>query len=187
MADTLRTESYLLASLFQDGQAANSITPQDMRDLIVSIRPGFGECSMQSNATATTISSSGTYYKVAGTTALSGNEYLIGDGSASNRLKYTGTPTRLALINATIVFQAASNNKNISFKLYLYDDSGASGAVIDESFITHSYDGSLHTMHIQGSAMMATNDYIEIHVANNTDTANVTVTDINFRLLTLFS
>lgn len=187
MADTLRTESYLLASLFQEGQAANSITAQDMRDLIVSIRPGFGECSMQSNATATTISSSGTYYKVAGTTALSGNEYLVGNGSASNRLKYTGTPTRLALIDATIGFQAASNNKNISFKLYLYDDSGASGAVIATTLITHHYGSAANTVHIQGSAMMATNDYIEIHVANETDSTNVTVTNMNFRLLTLFS
>jgi len=38
MADTPRTESYLLTDVFQDGQAPNSITAQDMRDLIVSAK-----------------------------------------------------------------------------------------------------------------------------------------------------
>ncbi len=37
MADTVRKKLALLDNLFQDGQAQNSITPQDMRDLIVSI------------------------------------------------------------------------------------------------------------------------------------------------------
>lgn len=38
MADTVRTEEVLLNSLFRDGQADNSITAQDMRDLIVSTK-----------------------------------------------------------------------------------------------------------------------------------------------------
>jgi len=38
MADTVRTEDYLLESIFQDGQDPSSITAQDMRDLIVSIK-----------------------------------------------------------------------------------------------------------------------------------------------------
>lgn len=38
MVDTIRLETDLLATLFKDGQAANSITAQDLRDLIVSIK-----------------------------------------------------------------------------------------------------------------------------------------------------
>lgn len=38
MADTIRTENDLLTNLFQDGQAPNSITAQDVRDLIVSTK-----------------------------------------------------------------------------------------------------------------------------------------------------
>lgn len=38
MADTIRTEADLLANSFQDGQANNSISAQDMRDLIVSTK-----------------------------------------------------------------------------------------------------------------------------------------------------
>ena len=38
MVDTVRTIAYLLSSEFQDGQVAGSITPQDARDLIVSLQ-----------------------------------------------------------------------------------------------------------------------------------------------------
>jgi hypothetical protein len=37
MPDTVRTVATLLSSLLQDGQAAGSITPQDMRDVVVSL------------------------------------------------------------------------------------------------------------------------------------------------------
>jgi len=37
MVDTVRTQTDLLANLFQDSQTAGSITAQDVRDLIVSI------------------------------------------------------------------------------------------------------------------------------------------------------
>lgn len=187
MADTLRTEATLLASLFQDGQAANSITAQDMRDLIVSMRPGFGQCSMQGNATATTISVSGTYYKIAGTTALSGNEYLVDSASGtSNRLRYTGTPQRLVPFSASVSFTPASNNQEIGFKAWLYDSSGASGAYIADSLIRHHSTGSIDVATIQGHALMDTNDYLEIHVSNLTSTGNVTISELNFRILPLF-
>jgi hypothetical protein len=42
MVDTVRTQTDLLTNLFQDGQAANSITAQDMRDLIVSLSANSG-------------------------------------------------------------------------------------------------------------------------------------------------
>lgn len=38
MVDTVRTEPDLLDNLFQDGQADHSITAQDIRDLIVSVK-----------------------------------------------------------------------------------------------------------------------------------------------------
>jgi hypothetical protein len=37
MADTIRTKSYLTASVFQDGQAPGSISEQDERDFVVSV------------------------------------------------------------------------------------------------------------------------------------------------------
>lgn len=180
MADTIRTENDLLTNLFQDGQAANAITEQDVRDLIVSMRPGFGECAMQANATATTISASGTYYKVAGTTALSGDEYLFDSGSASNRLRYTGAPEKNVMFYAHLSVQSASNNQDVSFKAYLYDDSAATGAVLNDTLVTQFIASTSDTEAVTliGHANMATNDYIEVHIANETGTANLTVVDM---------
>ena len=186
MVDTVRTESDLLTALFQDGQSANSITAQDVRDLIVSMRPAFGEAAMQANATATTIASAGTYYKAAGTTALSGDEYLFDDDSSTaNRLRYTGTPEKLVFCTAACSFTSASNNQQVSFKAYLYDDSGASGAVIDDSLVTQFVQSTSDTMSVTLAfhAAMATNDYIEIHVTNETGANNVTVVDLSFHAL----
>lgn len=186
MVDTVRTESDLLTALFQDGQAANSITAQDVRDLIVSMRPGFGEAAMQGNATATTIGSAGTYVKAAGTTALSGDEYLFDDDSSTaNRLRYTGTPEKLVMFWCTCSFTSASNNQQISFKAYLHDDSGASGAVIDDSLVTQFVQSTSDTMSVTvvGHAHMATNDYLEMHVTNETGTNNVTIVDMSFHAM----
>ena len=94
MVDTVRTTATLLSSrVSKTGKRLTQFTANDMRDLIVSLRPSFGECSMQGNATATTIAVAGTYYKIAGTTALSGNELLFDNNSTNTgRLRYIGAP-----------------------------------------------------------------------------------------------
>lgn len=184
MADTIRTESTLLTSLFQDGQAANSITEQDMRDLIVSMRPAYGECSMQGNSTATTISATSTFYKVAGTTALTSGGHLVDDASStSNRLRYTGAAVKTFMVQATFSFDASSNNQVLVYKLYKYDDSGVSGAVIDESQMTMDYHGEQINGTIQALVSLDTNDYVELHVSNSTSTTDVTVKDLNMQAI----
>jgi len=54
MTDTVRTQTALLTTLFQDGQAPGSISAQDMRDLIVSLRNNQGGgWSMHTDSTYT--------------------------------------------------------------------------------------------------------------------------------------
>jgi hypothetical protein len=188
MVDTVRTTATLLSTIFQDGQAANAITANDMRDLIVSLRPSFGECSMQGNATDTTIAVSGTYYKIAGTTALSGNELLFDNNATdTGRLRYIGAPDRVVLFSASCSLSAASNNQVLSLKGWHYDDSGTSGSLIAASLVSRKItaSGELGAVVVQGSALMSVNDYLEIHVTNETTTAAVTVDDFNFRAFAL--
>lgn len=52
--DTIRTRADLLTNLFQDGQAAASITAQDMRDLIISLTNRAGWADYNDLTTATT-------------------------------------------------------------------------------------------------------------------------------------
>tara|TARA_R100000781_G_scaffold370_2_gene577 strand:+ start:226 stop:462 length:237 start_codon:yes stop_codon:yes gene_type:complete len=55
MTDTSRTVSALVTNLFQDGQAAGSITPQDLRDLVETCQVKHGSIYL-STAGSTTIS-----------------------------------------------------------------------------------------------------------------------------------
>ena len=184
----MRTKADLVSNLFQDGQAANAITANDIRDLIVSLQPSFGECSMQGNSTGTTISGAGTYVKIGGTTALSGNELLFDNNSTNTgRLRYIGAPNKLVTFSASVSLSAASNNQIVSLKGWHYDTSGSSGSLIDESLVTRkiSASGELGAVVVQGSAVLSLNDYLEIHVTNETSTAAVTVDDFNFRAIAL--
>jgi|TARA_R110000822_G_scaffold103990_3_gene230694 hypothetical protein len=188
MVDTVRTKADLVSNLFQDGQAANNITANDVRDLIVSLQPSFGECSMQGNSSATTISGAGTYVKINGTTALSGNELLFDNNSTNTgRLRYIGAPNRVVMFSASCSVSAASNNQVLSFKGWHYDTSGSSGALIDESLVSRKVtaSGELGAVVVQGSALLSVNDYLEIHVTNETSTAAVTVADFNFQATAL--
>lgn len=188
MTDTVRTTATLLSSQFADGQAANSITANDLRDLIVSLRPSFGECAMQGNSTATVIASAGAYVKVGGTTSLSGNELLFDNNSTNTgRLRYTGAPNRMVLFSASCSFLVAANNQVVSFKGFLFDTSGGSGAVINSSLVTRKItaSGELGAATVQGSALMSVNDFLEVHVTNETATNNVTVADFNFQAFAL--
>ncbi len=188
MTDTVRTTASLLSAIFQDGQAANAITANDMRDLIVSLRPSFGECSMQGNSTATTIAGAGSYVKISGTTSLSGNELLFDNNSTNTgRLRYTGAPNRLVLFSASCSLSAASNNQVVALKGWHYDDSGTSGSLVTASLVSRKItaSGELGAVVVQGSALLSVNDYLEIHVTNETSTAAVTVADFNFRAFAL--
>lgn len=173
MADTKRTSTDLITNLFQDGQAAGSITPGDLRDFIVSVQPPFGHAYISASA-ATTISVAGTYYKAAGTTTLSATVEEVSDGSVNNRLVYTGTPDRHFHIVATVSMTAASNNQIIGLKL------AKNGTVLDESVTRRavSTGADVGSTAIHADAMMSTNDYIELFVTNETSTASVTVTNM---------
>lgn len=107
MADTIRQIVTLLTTLFQDGQSAGSILPQDARDLIVSLASRstvsiqqFGASPGASGATnsaafGTAIAAGGNIYVPAGTyilaTALllNSSTYLFGDGPGLTVLQST--------------------------------------------------------------------------------------------------
>jgi len=56
MADTVRTVAYMLASLFEDGQAPGSISPQFVRDFVVTMAAmaGIGSALTTASAAGTT-------------------------------------------------------------------------------------------------------------------------------------
>lgn len=176
MADTQRSKSDI-ATLLADN-TTQAISPQDVRDFMESLHFSFGSMYFSSSA-ETTISVANTFYKAAGTTTdvnlhrFSGKTALAVD----NRLKYTGTPD--VHIHGACSFSvsvASGTNKLVEVGIWHWDDSAASGSILAHSII----ETNQTTTAVQSSAshfdlVMSTNDYIELHVSNETDTVNVTV------------
>lgn len=183
MTDQYRSQSDLLATLFKDDQPVESITAQDMRDLIISLGAlPFGGIYTLVSA-ETTISSAGAYVKDEGTTQTSNLRNM--DMPASNRLRYLGLVPYHFHIACSLSTTAAGNNKLLSFKLFHWDDSLGTGSVLSGSqvnrFIAVGADEGSTALHFD--MMLEQNDYLELHVANLTDATDLTLT--NFYLFAM--
>ncbi len=170
MADTVRSVADLLALLFQDGQASGSISPQDMRDLIVSLQPPHGEIHLSSVA-ETTINVAGTYEKAAGGTTLPAGQHLF-TMPANNRLRYDGAVTQHFMVMCAVSFTCLSNNQDIGFRL------GVDGATESESTIRARISTGTDIQAISLITHLVDIDqssFIELFVTNETSTANVQI------------
>lgn len=169
MADTIRTAATLLASLFQDGQADGSISAQDHRDFIVSTAQQYG-CIYISSSAATTISVAGTYVKAAGTTTLAASSADV-DMPTDNRLRYTGAPDKVFLIAAPISSTCAASNQVLAYAI------GKNGTPDTSTQIKRKIGtgSDVGAMAVGTVLTLSTNDYVELFVANDTTTGNVTV------------
>ena len=168
MVDTNRSQSDLLTNLFQDSQSAGAITPNDVRDLLVSLAPPFGGLSF-TLAAATTISVQGTMVKAAGTTALTNARNFTAPGD--NRLTYTGTPDRHVHIAMSVSFTTSGSNEDISIAI------AKNGVVLTHSkltrFLATGQDHGATASH--GDVVLSTNDFIEVFVTNEDSTSDVTI------------
>ena len=184
MPDTLRSESAILA-LFADNTSGD-ISPQDLRDFVVSVNPGHGSMYVSGTA-ATTITIAGTYYKAAGTTTLSGSPSNF-DMPADNRLRYTGSPDIHVHLACSISYTCGANNQVLGFKIYKYDDSAGSGATDTPSNIRDKIatGADIRTTALHADFMMSTNDYVELHVTNETSTNQPTIDKMYLFCLAMF-
>ena len=85
MADTPRTIADLLTNLFQDGQPDSSITPQRVRDLIVSLIPALGAIYF-STPVETVVGGANTKVLALGTTTVLASPHSM-DMPQNNRLR----------------------------------------------------------------------------------------------------
>lgn len=175
MADTQRTSAVLLNPIFQDGQNAG-ISAQDMRDLIVSVRPDYAGLYFTTPAT-TTITTAGTYVKAAGTTTLTNSSATMNNGATNNRLVYTGVATRhFHIVLQASVTLVSGNNQDIGIQMYHYDDSAASGTLLAHSEARTTVPGTeIVQITSHADVMMDNGDYLEMYVGNNTATNNLQV------------
>lgn len=166
MADTQRTKS-ALATLFADNSNGD-ISAQDLRDFLESAHFSFGSFYISSSA-ATTPAGAGTYLKALGTTtSVSLHRFTM---PANNRLTYTGTPDVHAHIAVSVSMTTAANNKVIGIGV------AKNGTMLEHSKLQRkvSTAGDIGSTALHADASLSTNDYLEIWIANITDTTDVTL------------
>jgi hypothetical protein len=178
MADTARTLTEILTLMADNTTGA--ISPQDIRDMIVSIAAANGRLSIGSSA-ATTIAVAGTYYKAAGTTTPGGDSNDVTEAT-TNRLTYTGVPTRHMEIIVSATVSAVGTDQIVGMKIY------HNGAEIPSSLARTIIKASGNAVSITSHAdvHMATNDYLEIFVTNESSTGAVTIEQYYFSAKSLF-
>lgn len=182
MVDTVRSKS-ALATLLADN-TSGAISPQDLRDFMESMHQSYGGLYISSSA-ATTPAIATTALKVLGTTTATNLRNFT--MPTNNRLYYTGTPD--IHVHGVISFTSstASANKTLSYYAYHYDDSGASGSTLAHSKMQRRHSSTdLGTGALHFDVTISTNDYIELWVANDTDTTDFTIDNAYMFCLGMF-
>lgn len=112
--------------------------------------------------------------KVNGTTT-SANLFRVDTDSQDNRLRYTGTKTRFFNVIATFSMEGGRND-TIAFYIY------KNGVAVPSIFVLNRIESmnDIGAATIMGTVELATNDYVELWLANLSANADVTIEAMNF-------
>jgi hypothetical protein len=182
MADTSRTVADMASNLFQDSQAAGSITPQDLRDFLETCQTKQGSIYV-STAGATTIAGAANVdpasltnmvaVETAATftlsTAPTANEF---DMNTDGQLRYTGTPTTNVFFTASVMLEVVSAGVDLELVMAVTKGGTIVTGAKTGGFCPRVTPYSV-PMSISCFTSMATNDYINIFVGNVDSTNNV--------------
>lgn len=172
---TFPVEGYILDTVNFSGLGTYvaGVQHSDNKALFVNCRgvsnsSSVGFMTMQNNATATTVASSGVAYKAAGTTTLEALSEKF--SHSNNRLTYSGAIRRdfRVLVNCTLT----STNGNV---LGLYIAKNGTVITNSEQYITANAAGKAEGGSCQTVVELATNDYIEFFVENSSAANDITV------------
>lgn len=166
MADTIRALDALLA-LFPDNTSGD-ITPQDVRDMLVSLAPGHCMGNITAPA-ATTLADTSTWVQVDGTYALgaSARNWTM---ATNGQFVYTGDGDRDADVNVAFSILAAGVNV-VSEWTIAKNGTPIPDALIQRKISTGSDVGAAALCaHVD----VATNDYISIMCRNTTAASSLT-------------
>lgn len=180
MTQTPKVLSALLAEL--PDNTTGDISPEDIRDCVVSLYPSRGQLELASGGSAaTTFVSSGTYVKVAGTTALDTSVCTSCVSQPSNGvLKLLKNVDQVVLVNATLEVLPASNNKRYTFTF------AKNGTAIPGLAFTAYYgnlSGNPAGVFLSGLVSMTYNDELSVVVKNDSDTTSMTASVLTISLV----
>jgi hypothetical protein len=128
--------------------------------------------TMNGNATATVIASSGVAYKILGTTTSQSITQKF--TNTNNRATFTGAISRAFKVSCVLSCTSGNNNQ---IGCYIAKNGTVAGET--EMYITTNGAGRAEAAKVQGVFELNTNDYLEIFVENSTASTNITVTDLS--------
>ena len=171
MSQTPRTLAQLEV-LLADNTTGN-ITPETIRDMLVSLYPSRGQLEIASGGSvATTFTGSGTYTKVKGTTAIDTTVCTsCVSMPASGELRWEKAATQILLANATLEVLPAGNNKRYTFTF------AKNGTPIPGLAFTAYYGnlaGNPAGVFLSGLIRVVEDDVLSVVVKNDTDTTALT-------------
>lgn len=172
MAETPKVLSALLAQL--PDNTSGDISPEDIRDVVVSLFPSRGQIDLTVNGTAT-FAAANTWYKLAGTTVL--NTTLGQDGfsmPASNELRATKAVNQVLLCNASVEVSSGANNKTYGMT-FAKNGTALSTYHVSERLASA---GQSYFFSLMALIPVVQNDIISVYVRNETDTTALTVSGL---------
>lgn len=142
------------------------------------VSPVMGHIYMYTNATPTVIPVISTFYKGLGTTLASGdNQYVV--TSTLNRIQINSVGIKKYRLDCTLsISGTAADVCEIGF----YYSGTSSIRTPSKAKATIPASGIVQNIHLSDLVSADNLDYYEIHIANNTGTNNIIITDMNFNL-----
>jgi hypothetical protein len=179
---TIPTESYILDTVNFSGGGTylTGVTHTSNDSLFINCTnitntAVNGQLYMQSNVTATTISDTVTFVKVAGTTTASADNAKF--SHSNNRLTCDATISRKYLIQCTLSF--TSGNANVC-EFGFFDSQLNAVRTPSRTKSTANAAGRAENVVFSCVVTMKANDYLEIHTRNTSAVTNITVDQLNF-------
>lgn len=158
--------TYLSGISFQDNEAviSNCVGVINSREV--------SQYYINGNTTSTAIATAGVAVKAAGTTT--SGPLTSKFTNTANRATYTGAVAKIFKGTATLSLSAGNND---SIGVYF----AKNGTIIPESemYATTDSNGELVNVTAQALVTLATNDYLEIFVENESAAVDITVADMN--------
>ena len=140
----------------------------------------YGECYITGTPVVTTIVAQNQYVKVAGTTTTTAGILSNFTSPANNKLMYTGGATRKFFVSSALSYHGTTNDFSFAIKKN-------NSAIVASSAILTTGDGANDLTHVSSQCIveLATDDFIEVFVANTDAANNATVDQMNLTAFAL--
>ena len=173
MADTQRSIADVLALLADN--SAGAISPQDLRDAIVTQHAAHGMLTVAAAASAlVTLADTVTYVEAAApvwTLAASPLSTNFDESGGNGRLTYIGAPTITVHIAVHVSISSVSNNRVLHLRVGLNGTTDATSEIVRKT----GTGGDIGAGTLGLLVSMATGDYISLFVLNETSADDVTI------------